>query len=71
MEDIPKQNKVKLVEQRLTEVKRGLYDLSIQIRVADKVGDKATKNQGIERMKRFEKMKDEYEKILAELEKES
>lgn len=70
MEDIPKQNKVTLVERRLTEVKNSLYDLAIQIRVADKVGDKTVKDQGVEQMKRFEKMKDEYEKILAELDKE-
>jgi len=70
MEDISKQNKVALVERRLTEVKNGLYDLSIQARVADKVGDKATKDRAVEQMKRFEKMKDEYDKILAELDKE-
>ena len=70
MEDIPKQNKVTLVERRLTEVRNSLYDLAIQARVADKVGDKAMKSRAVEQMKRFEKMKDEYEKILAELEKE-
>ena len=70
MEDIPKQNKVSLVERRLTEVKNSLYDLAIQTRVAERVGDKAVKDQAMEQMKRFEKMKDEYDKILAELDKE-
>lgn len=69
MEDIPTKTKIIIVQKEIEILKNTLYNFSIQIRVADKVNDQQMKDNNVAQMVKLEKMKDEYEVILQELEK--
>ena len=65
--DIPKATKILITEREIALLQNSLYNLSIQIRVAEKVNDEQMKITNVAQMVKFEKMKDEYELILKEL----
>ena len=65
--DIPKETKIVITEREIGLIKNTLYNLSIQIRVAEKVNDEQMKKTNVAQMVKLEKMKDEYELILKEL----
>lgn len=65
--DISKETKITITEREIALIKNTLYNLSIQIRVAEKVKDEKMKTTNVAQMVKLEKMKDEYELILKEL----
>ena len=68
--DILKETKIAITEREIGLLENTLYNLSIQIRVAEKVNDEQMKKNNIAQMVKLEKMKDEYELILKELNNE-
>jgi len=68
--DIPKETRILIAEREVALLKNSLYNLSIQIRVAEKVDDEQMKKTNVAQMVKFEKMKDEYELIVKELNEE-
>lgn len=71
MEDIPTKTKIIIIQKEIEILKNTLYNFSIQIRVAEKVNDEQMKKNNVAQMVKLEKMKDEYEVILQELEEKS
>lgn len=69
-DDVPKEVKTAILKQKISQLKNTLYDFEIQVRVLEKVKDENMKKQALKEMEKFEKMKDEYELILSELEAE-
>jgi len=67
MSDIPVQSKRNIIETTLAQINNTIYDAVIKKRVADKVGDKALGESAVQQAEKYEKMKDEYEIILKEL----
>lgn len=57
-----------IINDNLTAVENTIYDCSIKIRVAEKIGDKDSKKRHVENMEKLEKSLDEYKVILAEIE---
>ena len=62
-----KENKISIVQGELALVANTLYQLSVQVRVADKVKDQTMKKSATDQMVKLEQMKDEYELILKEV----
>lgn len=62
-----KENKIAIVQGELALIANTLYQLSVQVRVADKVKDSAMRKTATEQMVKLETMKDEYELILKEV----
>ena len=69
-DDVSKEVKTAILKQKISQLKNTLYDFEIQVRVLEKVKDENMKKQALKEMEKFEKMKDEYELILSELEAE-
>ena len=62
-----RENKIAILNGELNLVNNTLYQLSVQVRVAGKVGDKEMKKTATDQMVKLETMKDEYELILKEV----
>jgi len=62
-----KENKIAILNGELNLVNNTLYQLQVQVRVADKVKDSAMKKTATDQMVKLETMKDEYELILKEV----
>lgn len=62
-----RENKITIVQGELTLIANTLYQLSVQVRVAEKVKDSAMKKTATDQMVKLETMKDEYELILKEV----
>jgi cob(I)alamin adenosyltransferase len=60
--------KAAIIKQNIAQVENSIYDLSIKARVAEKIGDKEMKKNAGEQLEKLEKMVDEYNVILKELE---
>lgn len=67
---IPKEVKISIVKRQLQLVENSLYSSQIDVRVAESTKDEQMKKAAVEHMTKFEKMKDEYKKILKEVEQE-
>ncbi len=67
MSDIPVKSKRNIIETTLAQINNTIYDAVIKKRVADKVGDKTLGESAVKQLEKYEKMKDEYEIILKEL----
>ena len=67
---IPKEVKIEIAKRQLQLVENSLYSSQIDVRVAGNIQDEQMKKAAVEQMKKFEKMKDEYKKILKEIEQE-
>ena len=65
--EIPKETKTNIIKTQIRVLENTLYQLSIQIRVAEKINDEEMKKNIVGQMVKHEKMKDEYELILNEL----
>ena len=66
-DSVSKQVKIRIVEQNLSQVNGSIYDSVIKQRVFKKVKDDNSAKALVEQLNKLEKMKDEYEKILKEL----
>ena len=66
--EVPKDVKVKIIEGQLTKVLNTIYQEEINHRVYKKIGDENAVSSCVENLKKMEMAKDEYEKILKELE---
>ena len=67
---IPKEVKIEIAKRQLQLVENSLYSSQIDVRVAENIQDEQMKKAAVAQMKKFEKMKDEYKKILKEVEQE-
>lgn len=63
-----KEHKIDIVQGELALIANTLYQLSVQVRVADKVKDQTMKKNATDQMMKLEQMKDEYELVLKEVE---
>ena len=66
---VTQEAKIAIATRQLTIAENTLYEFEVRLRVAGKVNDKDLKKQITEQMVKYEKMKDEYELVLKELEK--
>ena len=66
--ELSKQDQILLVEQNLSQIAASTYNAVIQHRVFAKVKDEQSAKQATDLLDKLEKMKDEYEAILKELE---
>jgi hypothetical protein len=67
MSEIKSADKIAIVEMRLNQVEATIYDLVIQKRVMDRVGDKEAGENIIKQLEKCERMKDEYNNIVKEI----
>ena len=67
---IPKDAKIAVVKRQLQLVENSLYSSQIDVRVAESIKDEQMKKAAVAQLNKFEKMRDGYEKILKEVEKE-
>lgn len=63
-----KKQMIVIVKSNLNGIGQQIYDATIAKRVADRVNDEALSKRHIATLEKLEKMKDEYEQVLNEIE---
>jgi hypothetical protein len=61
-----REDRMSIIDQKIRLIANSIYDCTIDVRVAKNCKDEAMEKGAVERMKKLEKMLDEYTKIKSE-----